>query len=418
MNVPCEDNGNKCEAKCFVDGTVEYNMKQYSDSIQDIARGFFPDDTVSEYCWAGTCSDGKPETTPTTDEEPETYEECIKNCESEDDNLMKCGGGDPVTVYGFEIEVECADVRNECEAECFAAAETEAISAQYSAVATPDQIKAGIASAYPDGLVDAFCFPGRCSGDTDMTTTDITTTDLEDDCYLDDDDCPDDDPADGCNIQFNVTLDICILNRKFTKKLVSRVARLAYIYALDSVADYTDCIEADISVTRLKSGYANTNALNRAKRKPKRKRTDDDDESTCGDDNDPDNVCCEDLDDICGSDRKSKKYQLELDTQFKCGTCDKMKSVVVTIQNLLEAFDAAFILECLDLSVDGLLDVGLNGDDLCLTGFGQLALEVSEASLAYINDDGETEIELSSSNAYGIKYGLAVICAFIMAAIY
>merc|ERR1712113_574633 len=183
------------------------------------------------------------------------------------------------------------------------------------------------------------------------------------------------------------------------------------MYAMETVADFTDCVEGDLKITRLLPGYSDANAMTRAKRKPKRQRDDE-----CGDENSADNECCEDLDDICGSDRKSKKYTLELDTQFTCGTCDKMKNVVVTIQNLLTSFDAAFILECLDLSQIGYIDVGLEGDNLCATGFGAVAMEVTEASLAYINEDGETEVEISTSNAYGIKYGLALVFAFIMAA--
>ena len=198
------------------------------------------------------------------------------------------------------------------------------------------------------------------------------------------------------------------------------------------VANY-DCVEADMAVTRF---VADVNGDDdddkqrnriRAKRRPRRKRRDDDDD--CGsssgvyDPFDPDNVCCEDLDDICGANRNNKRYRLEIDTEFTCGTCDQMKSVVTTIQTLLDAFDAAFIIRCLGLS-DGslidqdLLDVGLEGDNVCATGLGAVAMEVSDASLAYINEDGETEIEVSTSDGNGIKYGFALIAAYIMAAIY
>jgi len=419
LDIECEDVDSACEAGCLTDYTKTVEIAKVDQSYIPTIEANLPDDLVAEFCYTGRCSDTP---SPTVTEEDGTssptttaQNDCIVACESEADNAMYCEGDE--TIFTERIIIPCTDVRNKCEAECLTAATKEELTKEYDD-STKELIDNYITSEYGDaGLVGSFCYEGSCPDD------EPTTTDPCDDPYWDNiDECEPETPDDSCGVQFNVTLNFCVVNRKFKMRQIWGFVKEAYALAIDTVSDYSGYCDADvdISITRYEPGYneglmSTDDARKRGKKRPQKKR--DTDLAVCNsytaDDWEIDD-CCEAIDDICGEDKGNKQFSIGIGTEFNCGDdCDTMRKIAVQIVEKLQQFDAKVILECLGFGVDG--------DTVCTTGFGGMQMEVAKAVLAYKDDDGVIEVIAEHSSEAGaseITYGFALIFAFIMAAIY
>ena len=91
-----------------------------------------------------------------------------------------------------------------------------------------------------------------------------------------------------------------------------------------------------------------------------------------------------------------------------------METIFSEALSNLYQLDGNFISECLDLSIQG--------DTVCFSGFGDVFMEVEEAVVAYKDQNGNivTEIDLASIANPIFKYRLitSLLFAVIMAAIY
>ena len=237
-----------------------------------------------------------------------------------------------------------------------------------------------------------------------QSTTSLVTTDssiaITNVSYVecDDDDpwitdCPDD-KGQGCSIQFNVTIDFCIFNKKFGRARVYRYFKQSYIYTINTLLSdfYGFCEEDALRVESYDISAQTTEYRDRGNKNPSRK-----DE-------------CEDIDDICGANRKNRQYQLELSMGFFCGSCSRLKSILNAFKTLIAvgSFDTEWVSKCIDLSVDD--------DDICETGFGDngVYMEISEAGIAYRNEDGDVEevveiVSYASRNRAIVGIILAVV---------
>eukprot|EP01083_Nonionella_stella_P242188 845004_1 len=185
-------------------------------------------------------------------------------------------------------------------------------------------------------------------------------TGCDGDDSFDREDCPED-PLPGCFLQFNITFNVCILNKKFTRNDIYKDFKDAVIYQIEGLGTRFEqkCTESNVRAEYYNIIYADQTANTAGQLLPMNS-----------------NECTE-----CTIADAEFKYSITTHISFYCGQCDLLKAMLTDFGTYVDSWRKGVNTQFLAHSK--------GEDNVCGNGFGKTTLIY--LSGVFKNDQGIAE---------------------------